>query len=136
MICFYCEENSGSTKDHIIPRSRGGSNDFRNTIQCCKLCNTFKAFRMPDEFYQHLLEIQAGIIKCHPDYKGLNFKKIKRQLKFLMTMHIPKYKAYIYKDGRGKGAAINEPITFFDLNFKEKKHHISEFKDALQKPKL
>ena len=36
-----------STVDHLIPVSKGGSNDLTNLVLCCKQCNGEKADRMP-----------------------------------------------------------------------------------------
>lgn len=51
--CQYCgtKELSGNrlTIDHVIPRSRGGRNDFDNTVTCCKQCNNWKADKTPRE---------------------------------------------------------------------------------------
>lgn len=41
--CYYCEEKLDRyTKDHIIPRCRGGSKIEDNIVYACKRCNTLK----------------------------------------------------------------------------------------------
>lgn len=35
------------TSDHVIPKSKGGSNDQRNLVPLCEPCNMLKANRMP-----------------------------------------------------------------------------------------
>jgi 5-methylcytosine-specific restriction endonuclease McrA len=48
--CVYCGRRSGPiTMDHLIPRSRGGTNDFDNCVACCRACNQKKGARLPSE---------------------------------------------------------------------------------------
>lgn len=37
--CAYCNEKKPLVKDHIVPVSRGGTNDYRNIVPACKECN-------------------------------------------------------------------------------------------------
>lgn len=46
--CRYCGDPA-STKDHVIPRSRGGSDRESNLVACCSSCNVTKGNRTPDE---------------------------------------------------------------------------------------
>jgi hypothetical protein len=46
--CGYCT-NPADTVDHILPRSRGGRNTWRNTIAACNRCNQAKGHRTPAE---------------------------------------------------------------------------------------
>ena len=45
--CTYCnrdtDQGGGTTWDHVVPRSKGGSNDRSNIVICCKQCNSMKA---------------------------------------------------------------------------------------------
>lgn len=36
--------------DHVIPRSRGGSNKLENLVLCCGPCNVDKRARTPEEW--------------------------------------------------------------------------------------
>ncbi len=49
--CFWCHTELVSpthvTKDHVIPTSRGGKNDFENVVASCKKCNAEKADHLP-----------------------------------------------------------------------------------------
>ncbi len=39
--CCYCS-STATTVDHVVPRSRGGRNDWKNVVACCKKCNSKK----------------------------------------------------------------------------------------------
>ena len=47
--CAYCGSKKQLTLDHIIPKSRGGGNDWNNLVTCCFKCNLKKANKTPDE---------------------------------------------------------------------------------------
>lgn len=47
-ICQYCGE-FGDTVDHIMPKSRGGGNTWKNLCAACKKCNGKKANKTPKE---------------------------------------------------------------------------------------
>lgn len=60
-VCHYCgvvltEKNT--SVDHVMPRSKGGEDDFSNLVFACKKCNslkgsgdyeTFKAWKLPEK---------------------------------------------------------------------------------------
>lgn len=46
--CFYCGKPAG-TKDHVIPRSRGGRGP-NNKVHACKRCNQIKGDRTLEEY--------------------------------------------------------------------------------------
>jgi hypothetical protein len=48
-LCAYCGE-SGTTKDHVIPLSRGGDNTIDNIVPACRLCNSSKGAKTLDEW--------------------------------------------------------------------------------------
>lgn len=51
-ICQYCGKKlreSEITFDHIIPRSRGGRNNWQNLATACPECNAKKADKLPEE---------------------------------------------------------------------------------------
>jgi 5-methylcytosine-specific restriction endonuclease McrA len=47
--CVYCGSKRRLTIDHVIPRSRGGDNSWKNLVTCCHPCNLYKADRTPQE---------------------------------------------------------------------------------------
>ncbi|MPZ26858.1 MAG: HNH endonuclease [Micromonosporaceae bacterium] len=46
--CGYCTDRA-TTVDHILPRSRGGRNTWKNTVAACGPCNQRKGDRTPAE---------------------------------------------------------------------------------------
>jgi 5-methylcytosine-specific restriction endonuclease McrA len=46
--CGYCGRTA-TTIDHILPRSRGGRNTWKNTVAACGSCNQRKGDRTPAE---------------------------------------------------------------------------------------
>jgi hypothetical protein len=53
--CAYCSKTfapyaSGITADHIVPLSRGGSNEMDNLTACCLPCNSSKSDRLLSEW--------------------------------------------------------------------------------------
>lgn len=46
--CAYCGD-AASTIDHVLPRSRGGRNEWLNTVAACGRCNNRKGNRTPAE---------------------------------------------------------------------------------------
>ena len=60
--CQYCGRTAADlrpreslTRDHLIPLSRGGSNDWTNVVTACGPCNTRKANHLPAEIGMHPL---------------------------------------------------------------------------------
>ncbi len=46
--CAYCR-GIASTVDHVVPRSRGGTDSWQNLVACCLRCNGVKGDRTPEE---------------------------------------------------------------------------------------
>jgi len=44
------------TRDHLIPLSRGGTNEWTNVVTACSSCNTRKGNRLPEECGMHPLQ--------------------------------------------------------------------------------
>ncbi|CRK49486.1 conserved hypothetical protein [Rhodococcus sp. RD6.2] len=53
--CAYCADQAATTIDHVVPRSRGGTNSWANLVACCRPCNQRKADRTPQEAGMALL---------------------------------------------------------------------------------
>jgi hypothetical protein len=72
--CAYCERvlestrslsNVRATRDHVEPRSRGG----RETVWCCRRCNTLKADLSIEEW--------RGFMAANPEWWRLNSKELR-----------------------------------------------------------
>ena len=59
-LCMYCGQPFSSrdlTRDHVIPRSRGGADRWANVVSCCRRCNHQKGARTPSEWGMALLAV-------------------------------------------------------------------------------
>ena len=45
--CHYCGQQPGTTNDHVIPKSLGGTDDTRNYVPACPDCNRRKGNDLP-----------------------------------------------------------------------------------------
>jgi len=57
-ICQYCGKKfkrESLTIDHVIPKCRGGTNHWNNTVASCKKCNNLKGDRTPEQVGLKLL---------------------------------------------------------------------------------
>ena len=55
-LCGYCGEPA-NTIDHVVPRCRGGRDEWKNTVACCWECNQKKGASSLE---------QAGMVLLHP----------------------------------------------------------------------
>jgi 5-methylcytosine-specific restriction endonuclease McrA len=55
-ICAYCCDDANEV-DHIVPRSKGGSDDPSNLVCACKHCNAAKGARTPWQWH-----LEPGVI--------------------------------------------------------------------------
>ena len=59
-LCLYCGRQFARfdlSRDHVIPRSRGGPDIWENCVTACKRCNHHKNDRTPEEANMRLLAI-------------------------------------------------------------------------------
>lgn len=47
--CVYCGRRA-DTRDHVVPRSRGGANTADNLVAACKRCNNAKGDKLLQEW--------------------------------------------------------------------------------------
>jgi len=54
LACAYCgatvEDGATLTLDHVVPASKGGSNDPANLVTCCSRCNSSRGTRSVPQF--------------------------------------------------------------------------------------
>jgi 5-methylcytosine-specific restriction endonuclease McrA len=63
--CFYCGKalsRRRATKDHVIPRSKGGSNTQKNIVDACRKCNSEKGCLSIEEF-RVVMAFRKGALK-------------------------------------------------------------------------
>lgn len=51
-VCHYCGSPDLLTMDHIIPRSKGGSDCASNLLSACQSCNASRGNKDYDEFVE------------------------------------------------------------------------------------
>lgn len=67
--CIYCGSPNNLTLDHVLPKSRGGKNTWKNLVACCFNCNTEKGDKTPEE---------AGMTMTHKPYVPTYMEFIER----------------------------------------------------------
>ncbi|MGI9275835.1 MAG: HNH endonuclease [Endozoicomonas sp.] len=58
--CLYCGRHfhrTDMTRDHIVPTSRGGKDDWMNVVAACKRCNQYKSDRLLEELGMSLVAL-------------------------------------------------------------------------------
>ncbi len=59
-MCMYCGDcflEGQLTRDHIVPRSHGGRDQWTNVVTACRRCNTIKGCRTPEQAKLALLAV-------------------------------------------------------------------------------
>lgn len=83
--CFYCmrpmleskqtmtreERDQCATRDHVIPRDVGGSNDAYNIVICCARCNNLKA----ETPYEAFLGFAKAVLRKYPYAETMHLRK-------------------------------------------------------------
>lgn len=72
--CFYCKgpiaartgRANSATRDHVVPRSRGGGNGRDNIVVACWRCNQVKGNMTGDEFRELYPDPEALPVLPHP----------------------------------------------------------------------
>ena len=94
-ICAYCGKKA-RTVDHIIPRSKGGNEDFNNLVACCSGCNRKKNNRTLEEaemsfwkgFDQSKLQNNAKVTPPSSSSSSSSKKERKEQKKEIDYSHL------------------------------------------------
>ncbi|MFQ3235905.1 MAG: hypothetical protein ACI9C4_001469 [Paraglaciecola sp.] len=92
-LCLYCGQQfriTGLTRDHIIPRSRGGENIWTNCATACTRCNCLKADRTPEEAKMSLIAVPFTP-NIYERFYLMNRKILADQMAFLGS-HFSKYR--------------------------------------------
>ena len=58
--CLYCGrhfQRTALTRDHIVPTSRGGKDDWMNVVAACKRCNQHKSDHLLEELGMSLIAL-------------------------------------------------------------------------------
>ena len=66
-VCWYCGlplDGKSQHIDHIIPKSRGGSDEEHNRALACSFCNMAKYNYDLSQFLQWLCHIRSGNFNC------------------------------------------------------------------------
>lgn len=86
-LCAYCGKNckhEDLTRDHVMPRSRGGPDKWTNVVTACGSCNKFKDARTPEEAHMKLLYVPYAPNRA--EYLILmNRNILQDQMEFLMA---------------------------------------------------
>lgn len=95
-LCLYCGKKfrvPQLTRDHIIPRSKGGRNIWTNCATACTRCNCFKADRTPEEAGLSLIAVPFTP-NLYERFYLMNRRILADQMAFLGN-HFSKNRAWI-----------------------------------------
>jgi hypothetical protein len=76
-LCMYCGQPFSSrdlTRDHVIPRSRGGADRWANVVSSCRRCNHQKGASTPEEWGTKLLAVPYA--PCYSEHMILKSRSI------------------------------------------------------------
>lgn len=83
VICQYCKIKTkkvgGYTRDHVIPKSKGGINKG-NLVHCCKECNQFKNDLSLKEWLKKIEELIENKMQ-YKNYSILRLGQIRKSIK-------------------------------------------------------
>ncbi len=66
-LCAYGCRHAATTLDHVVPKSRGGSNDADNLVASCERCNTSKGNKLLHEWRPGLVLVRGRIVRVRRD---------------------------------------------------------------------
>lgn len=91
--CQYCGLRIGmrtGTRDHVLPRSRGGRDALSNVVTACRGCNAAKGDRTPEE---------AGMVLANPPRALTEEEKLHCLLKTVRTRERSVWQACLRRHG-------------------------------------
>lgn len=89
--CLYCGQNFKTTlltRDHVMPRSQGGTDIWNNVVTACKACNTRKGGLTPHQARMPLLALPYAPNKAEAMILQ-NRRILADQMDFLRN-HVPR----------------------------------------------
>ena len=57
ILCSYCDDAPATERDHVVPKSRGGSDLWDNVVAACRRCNHWKGDRLLHECSMELMAL-------------------------------------------------------------------------------
>ncbi|WP_420932938.1 HNH endonuclease [Alteromonas sp. A081] len=94
-MCLYCGGQFAPkqlTRDHIVPRSRGGKNSWTNVASACQRCNHAKGAKTPEEASMPLLAVPFRP-NVYERFYLMNRKILADQMAFLEA-HFTRYRQW------------------------------------------
>ena len=91
-ICAYCGDlidRRWLTRDHIMPRARGGKDVWANVVTACRPCNMRKACRTPEEARMPLLYVPYE--PCRFEHFILTGRRIVADQMEYLAARLPKH---------------------------------------------
>ena len=86
MLCGYCGNtfsHSQLTRDHVLPRSKGGKDIWENVVTSCRQCNQKKDARTPEQAGMPLIYVPY-VPSYHEALISRNRKILADQMEYLM----------------------------------------------------
>jgi 5-methylcytosine-specific restriction endonuclease McrA len=107
-MCAYCGiilTESKLTRDHIVPKSKGGANAWMNVVTCCSKCNQKKDDRPLEQTGMQLL--YAPYVPSRAEYLLLqNRNVLYDQMEFLLSFVPQNSRAWEYTKDYNKSDEI------------------------------
>jgi 5-methylcytosine-specific restriction endonuclease McrA len=98
-LCLYCGGSFPAnhlSRDHVTPLSRGGRDEWTNSVTACKRCNNRKAGRTPEEAGLSLLAIPFA--PNHAEYIYLKGRRILADQMEFLKAHFPRTSPLCMRD--------------------------------------
>jgi len=91
-MCMYCGSRGSAhnplTRDHVMPSSRGGKNDWKNCVCSCRRCNQQKSDLTPWEAGMELLAVPYA--PTHAEFLALTGRRILADQMDFLKQQFPK----------------------------------------------
>ena len=90
-ICLYCGERFSErelSRDHVRPLVKGGQDVWENVVTACKVCNSSKGGRTPEEAHMPLLAVPFQ--PTYAEYIFLQGRNILMDQMEFLSAHFPR----------------------------------------------